>query len=443
MARWDLPGSVRRRPCKMPADSDPRGQVADPARGPGALWREVLSLRGSRPFLRHMNPDKTRICIIGGLGHIGLPLGIMFAEAGFQVTLLDSNRKNFDMVLSGHLPFVEYGAEPLLARALENGKLQLTDSYACLRDADVAIVCIGTPVDEYMSPILAPFLTCIEEISSHVKSDTLVVIRSSVYPGAFQRISGILAQKSIPDVSYCPERIVQGYAVQEIRNLPQIISGACESAVERSAELFRHLTEKIVTCSVQEAELAKLFSNAWRYIQFAASNQFSMIAESYGCDYNRVHHAMTEGYERNKFLPKAGFAAGPCLLKDTIQLFSFYGNQFFLGQAAMNINEGYPAFIVDRLFREDDLHQHTVGILGMAFKADVDDTRDSLSFRLKKILEFRGAEVLCSDAYCHHESWNSAEEVIAKADTIIVAVPHKPYAKLKYGTKRVYHVFSA
>ncbi len=390
-----------------------------------------------------MNPDKTRICIIGGLGHIGLPLGIMFADAGFSVTLLDSNRQHVDTVLSGRLPFVEYGAEPILAEVLQNGRLHLTDSYASLKEADVAIVCIGTPVDEYMSPIFAPFLNCIEEISSNISTDTLVVIRSSVYPGAFQRISAILSGKGIQDVSYCPERIVQGYAVQEIRNLPQIISGACESAVERSAELFRHLTEKIVTCSVEEAELAKLFSNAWRYIQFAASNQFSMIAESYGCDYNRVHHAMTEGYERNKFLPKAGFAAGPCLLKDTIQLFSFYGNQFFLGQAAMNINEGYPAFIVERLFRDEELHQQTVGILGMAFKADVDDTRDSLSFRLKKILEFRGAKVLCSDAYCHHDAWYSAEEVIANADTIIVAVPHKPYAKLNYGTKRVYHVFSA
>jgi UDP-N-acetyl-D-mannosaminuronic acid dehydrogenase len=390
-----------------------------------------------------MNPGQTQICIVGGLGHIGLPLGIMFADAGFNVTLLDSNKANFDIVLRGELPFVEYGAEPLLAAALEKGLLRLSDSYSSLADADVVIVCIGTPVDEYMSPILAPFLQCIEDISDNIKKDTLVVIRSSVYPGSFQRISGILAAKSIPNVSYCPERIVQGYAVKEIKNLPQIISGACQEAVDLSAELFRHLTEKIIISTVQEAELAKLFSNAWRYIQFAASNQFSMIAESYGCDYNRVHHAMTEGYERNKFLPKAGFAAGPCLLKDTIQLFSFYGNQFFLGQAAMNINEGYPAFIVDRLFRDGQIQEHVVGILGMAFKADVDDTRDSLSFRLKKILEFRGAQVLCSDEYCHNESWLPAEELIEKSDTIIVAVPHKAYAKLNFGTKRVFHVFSA
>ena len=390
-----------------------------------------------------MNPGQTQICIVGGLGHIGLPLGIMFADAGFNVTLLDSNKANFDVVLRGELPFVEYGAEPLLATALEKGLLRLSDSYSSLADADVVIVCIGTPVDEYMSPILAPFLQCIEDISDNINKDTLVVIRSSVYPGSFQRISGILAAKSIPNVSYCPERIVQGYAVKEIKNLPQIISGACQEAVNLSAELFRHLTEKIIISTVQEAELAKLFSNAWRYIQFAASNQFSMIAESYGCDYNRVHHAMTEGYERNKFLPKAGFAAGPCLLKDTIQLFSFYGNQFFLGQAAMNINEGYPAFIVDRLFRDSQIQEHVVGILGMAFKADVDDTRDSLSFRLKKILEFRGAQVLCSDEYCHNESWLPAEELIEKSDTIIVAVPHKAYAKLNFGTKRVFHVFSA
>ena len=166
-----------------------------------------------------MNPGQTRICIVGGLGHIGLPLGIMFADAGFHVTLLDSNRKNFDLVLRGELPFVEYGAEPLLATALEKGLLHLSDSYSSLGEADVAIVCIGTPVDEYMSPILAPFLQCIEDISNNIKKETLVVIRSSVYPGSFQRISGILAEKAIHNVSYCPERIVQGYAVKEIKNL--------------------------------------------------------------------------------------------------------------------------------------------------------------------------------------------------------------------------------
>lgn len=388
-------------------------------------------------------PSSTNVCIVGGLGHIGLPLGIMFATAGFPVTLLDSNRKHFETVLAGKIPFVEYGAEPLLAAALEKGLLRVSDAYDDLCSADVVVVCIGTPVDEYMSPILAPFLQCIEDISCKVKKDALIVIRSSVYPGSFQRICAILASKGIEDVSYCPERIVQGYAVQEIKNLPQIVSGTTERAIDRSSSLFQHLTGKIITSSVQEAELAKLFSNAWRYIQFAASNQFSMIAESYGCDYQRVHQVMTEGYERNRFLPRSGFAAGPCLLKDTIQLFSFYGNNFFLGQAAMNVNEGYPAFIVERLFRDTDLHEKTIGILGMAFKADVDDTRDSLSFRLKKILEFRGAKVLCSDEYCSHESWLPANDVIAHSDTVIVAVPHKAYATLDFGNKHVFHVFSA
>lgn len=389
-----------------------------------------------------MNPSNTNIFIVGGLGHIGLPLGIMFAHADFQVTLLDSNTKHFETVLAGKIPFVEYGAEPLLVEALEKGRLQVSDQYTALSNADVVIVCIGTPVDEYMSPILAPFLQCIEDISSNIKQDTLVVIRSSVYPGSFQRICGILSTKGMENVSYCPERIVQGYAVQEIKNLPQIVSGNNQKAIDLSSELFSHLTEKVIESTVQEAELAKLFSNAWRYIQFAASNQFSMIAESYGCDFNRVHRVMTEGYERNRFLPRSGFAAGPCLLKDTIQLFSFYGNQFFLGQAAMNINEGYPAFIVERLFRDHNLTNKVIGILGMAFKADVDDTRDSLSFRLKKILEFRGAQVVCSDEYCHDDSWFTAEQVIEKAETIIVAVPHKAYAKLNFTDKHVFHVFS-
>ena len=144
----------------------------------------------------------------------------------------------------------------------------------------------------------------------------------------------------------------------------------------------------------------------------------------------------------NKDLPKAGFAAGPCLLKDTMQLFSFYDNSFNLGQAAMNINEGYPLFIVNEYLSKYKLENLKIGILGMTFKPNVDDIRDSLSFKLKKILEAKGAKVLCSDEFHIENNWVSSDELLKQSEVIILAVPHPQYKNIDFKNKEVIKVWS-
>jgi UDP-N-acetyl-D-mannosaminuronic acid dehydrogenase len=140
---------------------------------------------------------------------------------------------------------------------------------------------------------------------------------------------------------------------------------------------------------------------------------------------------MTTNYDRAKDFPKPGFAAGPCLLKDTLQLSAFNNNRFLLGHAAMLINEGLPSFLTHQIKTKlGSLEGRTVGILGMAFKADIDDIRDALSFKLRKLLQFNGAEVLCSDEYVQSEQFISSEELIKKSEIIIVGVPHSAYWKL-------------
>ena len=129
-------------------------------------------------------------------------------------------------------------------------------------------------------------------------------------------------------VAYCPERIVQGYAIRELKELPQIVAGLSDAAIKEASELFSKVSPKIIKTTMGEAELVKLFSNAWRYIQFAVANQFYMISHNFEVDYEKVRHAMREGYERAHSLPGAGFAAGPCLLKDTMQLSAFNTNNF-------------------------------------------------------------------------------------------------------------------
>src|SRR3954470_17413216 len=185
--------------------------------------------------------------------------------------------------------------------------------------------------------------------------------------------------------------------MDDLSSLPKIVSSRTTAGAERAATLFRRLTSTIVQLSPEEAELAKLFTNTWRYIKFATANQFYMMANDRGLDFERIRAAITRRYPRAADMPGAGFAAGPCLFKDTMQLAAFSNNTFGLGHAAMLVNEGLPLYLVDRAERRYELGGMTVGILGMAFKGGSDDIRESLSYKLRRILQFKAREVLTTD----------------------------------------------
>jgi UDP-N-acetyl-D-mannosaminuronic acid dehydrogenase len=371
------------------------------------------------------------ICIVGGAGHVGLPLALAFAAVGQRVIINDRNRAVMDQIKAGTMPFVEYGAEPLLAQALREDKLLFSANPPDISRARHVIVAIGTPVDEYLNPKLRALLDLFQQLRPHLHPSQTIIIRSTVFPRTCRQVERVLSQDGQRwNVAYCPERIAQGYAIRELRELPQIVSGASPEAIESATRLFSLLAPEIVHLEIEEAELAKLFSNAWRYIQFAASNQFYMLSNTIGVDFNRVREAMVRGYGRAATLPGPGFAAGPCLLKDTMQLAAFNNNSFPLGHAAMSINEGLPNYLVDLLSRRYNLAETRVGILGMAFKADVDDIRDSLSYKLGKVLRFHGAEVLYSDEFAKDPTFISKEALVARAHVVIVGVPHSAYKML-------------
>ena len=234
------------------------------------------------------------------------------------------------------------------------------------------------------------------------------------------------------DVAFCPERIAEGKAMEELYSLPQIVAARTDQAFDRAAELFKILTKTIVRVEPEEAELAKLFTNSYRYIKFAAANQLFMMANDYGVDYERIRFAVTEDYPRAADLPGPGFAAGPCLLKDTMQLAAFNNNNFALGQASMQINEGLPLYLVSKMAARYDLDSMTVGILGMAFKGESDDNRSSLSYKLKRVLKVRADEVLTSDPYVESDAnLVPLEVVLDQADVIVIGAPHKLYSTLE------------
>ncbi|MBU1808974.1 MAG: nucleotide sugar dehydrogenase [Candidatus Omnitrophica bacterium] len=377
------------------------------------------------------------VAIVGGLGHVGLPLGLVFAKKGLKVCLYDIDTEKAILVRRGKMPFLEYGAEPILKNVIKSGVLTVSTDAKDLSMAHHVIIAIGTPMDEYANPQIRSFLEFFGNFKKYLRPDQTIIVRSTVYPHTCRQMMKILGDGRPWRIAYCPERIVQGYAMRELCALPQIVAGLSREAIREAARLFRRIAPKVIEVSMEEAELIKLFTNAWRYIQFAATNQFYMIAHHYGVDYDGLRKAMVEEYGRAASLPGAGFAAGPCLLKDTMQLASFYGNNFHLGHAAIAVNEGLPGFIVEDLRKKYDISKKSVGILGMTFKADIDDTRDSLSYKLGKILRFYGAKVFYSDEYAKDPTFISWEKLIDKSDIIVIGVPHSRYKGLRIPKNKV------
>ena len=380
-------------------------------------------------FITNTHQMKADIVIIGGAGHIGLPLGILFANKGESVILYDKDKKNIDKINNSEMPFLEDGGERLLKK--NKKKIFATTNKEFIKYASAVIVCIGTPVKN-SKPDIKFFFKMFKEVKHLLNPKKPLIIRSSVYPGICLKVQNFLGKK-FQNISYCPERVVQGKSIEELPKLPQIISGVSDAAITSAKKIFKLICKKIIVTSVLEAELIKLFSNAWRYINFSASNQFYMICEKYDINFHKLRNNMIDGYDRNKSIPKAGFAAGPCLYKDTAQLNAFLKNEFTLGKVATEINTSFPKIIYKKMLNKykKSLIKKKIGILGMAFKSDIDDTRDSLSIDLLNYLKSKKLSVHISDHFVNMKGIIKASDLIKKSDIIIIGSPHSKYKNLK------------
>lgn len=404
---------------------------------------------------------KYDLCVIGGAGRVGLPLSISFARAGLNVAIVDINKKAVEKIKAGQFPFKEENGERELRNVLKKRKLFPHSEPEAVSLSKFVLIVVGTDIDEYLNPNFKDVANVVQSYSPYLRDGQTLILRSTVYPGTSQKVQALLASEGKKiGVSFCPERIVEGKAFEELKSLPQIVSAFDGATLKAVSSLFNKIVDgKIIVLPPKEAELAKLFSNAWRYVKFAVANQFFTIAEDHKLNYRRLYRALVEGYPRNADLPMPGFAAGPCLFKDTMHLVAFCQNQFFLGQAAMWVNEGLPAHIVKNLAREqsalgagkeffgkamaasaEKLLKHpffvsgaktkTLGILGMAFKANSDDPRSSLAYKLRKAAFAEFQKVLCSDVFIKDPEFLHWKDLIAKSDVIVLAAPHDEYKKI-------------
>lgn len=374
---------------------------------------------------------KYDVCVVGGFGHVGLPLSIAFATKGVKTCALDISNSRKESIESGKMPFIEDINNDTLLSVLKNKNLTLSITPADISESKNVIITIGTPLDEHGGPKLNVIEDMINSYFEYFRDDQLIILRSTVYPNTTNKVSKLFSSRNKHvNIAFCPERIVEGKALKEIFELPQIIGVSDKASRDAATELFKVLTKDVLVTGTLEAELSKLLSNAWRYIKFSAANQFFMMCDEAGVDFYKVLEVMQYKYPRAQDLPKAGFAAGPCLFKDTSQLSAFNNNRFVLGNAAISVNEGLPYYIVSKLKERYPIENKTVGILGMAFKNDIDDPRDSLSYVLKNLLQYNSKKVFCSDPYIQDPEFLSTDELIKVSEIIIIATPHKQYKSL-------------
>jgi UDP-N-acetyl-D-mannosaminuronic acid dehydrogenase len=373
-----------------------------------------------------------RIVVLGGCGHAGLPFALALANSGFDSTSLDISIEAVEMINSGKMPFMEDGALEILTKTLQSNNFRATTDFNAIKSADILVIMIGTPIDENNNSNPAMILDLISECMPHMNSTQLVILRSTVLPGTTDLVAKLLQKNGISaDVVFCPERILQGHAIKELYELPQIIGSENVIAQSRASDVFTLLGVKTIVVSTREAEMAKLFTNVWRYIKFAIANQFWLLSNDAGLDYSKIRDAIAFDYPRASDLPGAGFTAGPCLHKDTHFLATASNNNFDLGYSAILINEGMPDYVVSKIEERFDLSNKVVGILGMSFKADSDDIRSSLSYRLKEILEKKSVKVLTSDPFVTTDTKLLPEsQVLMESDILIIGSPHSRYKNI-------------
>ncbi len=391
-----------------------------------------------------MSEDR-RVAVIG-LGYVGLPLAIAFAEAGLTVEGIDAYAGRVRELNEGSSP-IDDVTDERLAAALADGLTVVSPADAHLGDADAIFVCVPTPITSTKDPDLAPVLSAAETIRQGIRAGQLVVLQSTTFPGTttgpFREVverSGLSAGTDF-DLAFAPERVNPGDPASASKGVPRLVGATTPQATKRAAALLRNVNDNVVELSSPDAaELAKLLENVFRNVNIAFVNQLALLCERMGLDvWEVINAAATKPFGFMKFTPGPG-VGGPCIPVDPYYL-SWRAREFdFIDrfiELAGDINFAMPRHVVGLVAdalndRGRALKGAKVGILGVAFKPNVRDARNSPAAEVIAGIAERGAEVRFHDP--HVESFTDAagtvragtplEELIDWADVIVVVTAH-------------------
>ena len=366
-----------------------------------------------------------------GLGRVGLPLALTFAEEGLSVLGVDKDPDRLGALREGRMPFKEPGTDELLTQVRDG--LGLSERAADAAQADAIVLTVGTPTFSHIEIDMGDIRSVLDALLPHLREGHLIVLRSTVAPGTTEWVAGYLEKhrgfKVGEDlfVAHCPERIAADRFLEEIRSLPTIVGGVGEGSGERCARLFEVFGADITQTSPVQAELAKIWTNILRYATFALPNLLMMDCERYGANVFDVIELINRDYPRGGMaLP--GMTAGTCLRKD----FAFSeerSNAPGMLLAVSRVHESVPLFLVDGLKRRlgGSLRERKVAVLGLSFKRDSDDERDSLSHKTVRLLERELADVVVHDPIVATVTAD-LEQAVSAADAVLVATNHSVFS---------------
>lgn len=381
---------------------------------------------------------KSKNISVVGIGRVGLPLALVLADEGFKVFGIGKNQEKIKLLNQQTMPFMEKGGDRLLKKYV-NKNLFFTTDYQVIKESEIIILTLGTPVDENMNPVLDQIDQSLKQMIPYLKKNQLIILRSTISPKTTFYVKEKIELKTKFKVgkniflAFCPERIAEGNSIVEIKEIPQIIGGIDKISGQKAKDFFEGIEIKCVVSDAVSAELAKLFTNMYRYISFAMANEFMVIAENFNRSIYEITNLVNKGYKRGG-LVLPGLTGGPCLFKDGFFLIN--DNPYLdLITASWKINEALPLFILKKLHERVKLRNKKIVILGLAFKPEIDDIRESLSFKIRKALIREHAQIILHDPYVkdykQQEVLHDLKKALIGAQIVIIATRHKVYEQKK------------
>lgn len=405
-----------------------------------------------------------KICInsaelgVIGLGYVGLPLAVEKAKAGFQVVGFDIQQKRVDMVNQG-INYIGDVVEDELRHLAEKGTIRATTDYSAIREVDVVAICVPTPLDNYQQPDISYVKASAEEIAKYLRPGMLVVLESTTYPGTTEEVvkpilesTGFICGKDF-FLAYSPERVDPGNKEFNTKNTPKVVGGVTPACTEVAATLYEQVLEGAVhrVSSPAVAEMEKIYENTFRNINIALANEMAILCNRMNIDiWEVINAAKTKPYGFMPFYPGPGLG-GHCIPIDPWYLtwkareFNYHTR---LIEIAGEINNSMPEFVVERIghiLNEEakPIKGSVIYLLGVAYKKDIDDYRESPVLEIIELLEQKGAHLMFSDpripSFSYHGKWYErvalTEEAVENADLVVITTDHSDFDYEMIGRK--------
>ena len=380
--------------------------------------------------------NKFNVSVVGGAGHIGLPLSLFISSFGHDVTIIDTNQKVLEGLKGGNLPFYEDGLDKYLKKAQKNN-IKLSNNNQDLSKSDFVIITLGSSSE---AKDIDLFKKVMDDVIKNIKKESNIILRSTIDIGSIEEIRSNpeFIEKNI-NLAYCPERIAEGMSLIELPQIPQIIGISDENDFLIFQNFFNTLNIESIKTTYQNAVFIKLFTNTYRYSEFSIVNEFFNIAQKNSIDFDEIIKIAKKEYPRLKNMPSKGFVGGPCLIKDSKTFYENYAKDNILLSAIQNINTDFFKSILDtcnKLFEEKIVIQ-----LGITFKPNSDDLRSSLSYEFNNYLRENGFKVYVVDKYVNQEDTDieifKYEDVKDKTKNLLISTYHDYFKNLDLNNKKV------